>query len=159
MIQNPITAAFAIAAEVHAIQTDKADEEYILHCFEVWRMVRKSYPDNIKAQIVAILHDVLEDFRGPKTAKMELEREIGYNFGQEVLDALRALSHAPKGTETYDEYIERVAENYLARIVKCKDLTHNMDPRRIPAYQIVDKDFSRWDKYRRALIRLEREDA
>lgn len=157
MTQNPITAAFAIAAEVHATQTDKADEEYIIHCFEVWRMVRKSYPDNIEAQTVAILHDVIEDFEGTAVAKMELIERILRQFGHRVLEALTALSHH-KG-ESYDVYIERVAQNYLARIVKTKDLTHNMDPRRIPAYQIVDKDFVRWDKYRRALIRLEREDA
>lgn len=154
-VDNPITAAFAIAAEVHATQTDKADAEYILHCFEVWRMVRKDNPSDLQAQVVAILHDALEDFRGPMTAKLKLTEDIRLKFGVRVLDALEAISHVDG--ESYDEYIERVAKNYLARIVKMADLTHNMDPRRIPAYQIVDKDYVRWDKYRRARIRLERE--
>jgi (p)ppGpp synthase/HD superfamily hydrolase len=155
MIRNPITAAIALAAHVHASQRDKADEEYLLHPLEVWRMVRKDH--GLEAQIVAILHDVLEDFKGSMTEKLRLEQQIEDEFGSRVFKALLALSHR-KG-ENYDDYIERVALNYLARIVKISDLTHNMDPRRIPAYQIVDKDFQRWDKYRRALIRLEREDA
>lgn len=155
IVDNPITAAFAIAAEVHATQTDKADAEYILHCFEVWRMVRKDNPNDLEAQVVAILHDVLEDFKGPKTKKLKLTEDIRLKFGIRVLEALEALSH--REGENYEDYIERVAKKYLSRIVKIKDLTHNMDPRRIPAYQIVDKDFARWDKYRRALIRLERE--
>lgn len=154
---NPITAAIEIAARVHMNQRDKADEEYLLHPLAVLYAVRKKYPKDKDAQVVAILHDVLEDFRGTKLEKLGLTEEIRLKFGIRALDALEDLSHRPG--ESYDDYIERVARSYLARIVKIEDLTHNMDPRRIPAYQIVDKDFQRWDKYRRALIRLERERA
>lgn len=154
---NPNTAAIEIATRVHATQRDKADAEYIYHVLAVHFAVRDRYPNERDAHIVAILHDVLEDFRGTKLEKLALTEEIRLKFGIRVLDALEALSH--RRGESYDDYIERVARDYLARIVKIADLTHNMDPRRIPAYQIVDKDFERWDKYRRALIRLERERA
>lgn len=144
--------AIEIAARVHQGQTDKAGEDYILHALAVMHAVA---PDK-DAMIVGVLHDTIEDFEGPVLEKMALLREIELSFGPQVYEALWALTH--KHGEPYDVYIERVAQMYLARIVKLADLTHNMDPRRIPASQIVDKDFARWDKYRRALIRLERED-
>jgi (p)ppGpp synthase/HD superfamily hydrolase len=141
--------AIAIAAEVHRDQLDKADEVYILHPLEVMRAVA---PDR-DAMIVAVMHDVLEDCAAAKL--LGVRYIITRLFPPHILEALEALTKQPG--ETYEEAIERAAANYLARKVKISDLTHNLDPRRIPAYQIVDKDFVRWDKYRRALIRLERE--
>lgn len=145
-------AAIAIAAIEHKDQKDKAGEDYILHSLAVMDMVS---PDR-EAMIVAVLHDVLEDTPKRGVDKVNLSRQIEDLFGNKIYEAVKAMSHL--NGEGYDEYIERVAQNHLARIVKLADLVHNMDPRRIPAYQIVDKDFARWDKYRRALIRLERED-
>ena len=143
--------AIAIAATVHQYQQDKAGEDYILHCLAVMNMVA---PDK-DAMVVAVLHDVLEDTTYTGLRLAELTDEIRKVFGPTVNDALDCLTH--RRGESYDDYIERVATNYHARVVKIADLTHNMDPRRIPAEQIVDKDFERWDKYRRALIRLTRE--
>lgn len=148
---NSLGEAIAIAAEAHLGQTDKAGEDYILHPLSVMRLVA---PDR-DAMIVAVLHDVLEDVK-PALKRLEVRYRIQDSFKPVIFDALLALTH--EANEAYDQYIERVAAHYLARKVKIADLTHNMDPRRIPAYQIVDKDFARWDKYRRALIRLERED-
>jgi (p)ppGpp synthase/HD superfamily hydrolase len=142
--------AIAIAADVHRTQTDKAGEVYILHALAVMNIVA---PDR-DAMIVAVLHDVIEDAKDAQT-RMKARWNIERLFDPYIAEALEAMTHRPD--ESYAEYIERVAGNYLARKVKIADLTHNMDPRRIPAYQIVDKDFKRWDKYRRALIRLERE--
>lgn len=142
--------AIEIAARIHADQADKAGEDYILHPLAVMYMVA---PDR-DAMIVAILHDVLEDADLCGVELSALDHEIRSIFGEMIYAALMALKH--EDNEPYMEYIERVATNHLARIVKIADLTHNMDPRRIPAYAIVDKDFARWDKYRRALIRLER---
>lgn len=145
--------AIAIAARVHQDQLDKAGEDYILHALAVMNMVA---PDRT-AMIVGVLHDVKEDCRWTGMLRQGLFHEIE-QFGPDVNDALDCLTHDPTKFEPYTDYIERVATNYYARIVKIADLTHNMDPRRIPATQIVDKDFARWDKYRRALIRLQRED-
>jgi (p)ppGpp synthase/HD superfamily hydrolase len=141
--------AIAIAAEVHRDQLDKADEVYILHPLEVMRAVA---PDR-DAMIVAVMHDVLEDCVASKL--LGVRYIITRLFPPHILEALEALTKRPG--EAYEDAIDRAAANYLARKVKIADLTHNLDPRRIPAYQIVDKDFARWDKYRRALIRLERE--
>lgn len=151
MTETLLGQAILMAAETHWSQTDKGGICYTLHPLAVMQMVA---PDR-DAMIVAVLHDVLEDERDP-VKRLKIEHNLS-SFPAYILDALRCLTHKPKSEETYDEYIERLAPNYLARIVKIADLTHNMDPRRIPAGQIVDKDFQRWEKYRRALIRLERE--
>jgi (p)ppGpp synthase/HD superfamily hydrolase len=140
--------AIAVAADVHRGQRDKAGEDYILHPLAVMAMVA---PDR-DAMIVAVLHDVLEDCEPSRlrAVRYGLER----SFPSWIIEALDALTK--RKDEPYEEAIERAADNYLARKVKIADLTHNLDPRRIPASQIVDKDFARWDRYRRALIRLER---
>lgn len=143
--------AIEIAARIHAEQKDKSGEDYILHPLAVMYIVA---PDR-EAMIVAVLHDVLEDAKLSGIDLSALHHEIRNIFGETIYAALMALKH--EDNEPYMEYIERVASNHLARVVKIADLMHNMDPRRIPAYQIVDKDFARWDKYRRALIRLERD--
>jgi (p)ppGpp synthase/HD superfamily hydrolase len=145
--------AIEMAAGVHWHQKDKGGVSYMLHPLAVMRMVA---PDR-DLMIVAVLHDALEDEQDP-VKRLKIEHSLKAVFPDYILTALKAMTHKPKGEETYEEYIERVAANYLARRVKIADLTHNMDPRRIPAGQIVDKDYARWEKYRRALIRLERED-
>lgn len=143
--------AVAIAAEAHEYQYDKADAPYILHCIAVMQLVA---PDE-DAMIVAVMHDVIEDTpRGFQ--REEIRWHIKRSFPPHTFEAIDALTH--RDGESYDDYIERVATNYLARKVKVADLTHNLDPRRIPSYQIVDKDFERWNKYRTALVRLERGD-
>lgn len=145
--------AIRLAADIHWAQTDKGGVCYMLHPLAVMQMLA---PDRDQ-MIVGVLHDAVEDERDP-VKRMKLQHSVTKSFPSYIIEALDAMTHRPKGEETYDEYIERVAQNYLARQVKIKDLTHNLDPRRIPAGQIVDKDFHRWDKYRRALIRLERDD-
>lgn len=145
--------AIHLASEVHWAQTDKGGICYMLHPLAVMQMLA---PDR-DLMILGVLHDAVEDERDP-VKRMKLQHSVTKSFPSYIIEALDAMTHRPKGEESYDEYIERVAQNYLARQVKIKDLTHNMDPRRIPAGQIVDADFHRWDKYRRALIRLERED-
>lgn len=149
--------AIRMAAEVHENQYDKAGVPYILHCLAVMQMAgeRVKDCDQEVVMIIGVLHDTLEDFKGTPLERIRLREQISDLFGPKVDKALQALTH--RSPEPYEDYIERVALDWIARVVKIADLTHNMDPRRIPASQIVDKDFQRWDKYRKALIRLERE--
>jgi len=148
--------AIYLAAKVHRYQKDKTGVCYMLHPLNV--MLMRGDKKDRDVMIVSVLHDAVEDFAGTPLERGEFIHHIISTFPSKHIEALNALTHKPRGEETYDEYIERVAQNWLARRVKIRDLTHNMDPRRIPAGQIVDKDFERWDKYRKALIRLERED-
>lgn len=147
-----LTWALETACRVHRGQTDKGGVPYIEHILAVREAVR---PHGEEAMIVATLHDAVEDFDGTPLGALGLLREIRVACGDEVFDAVNALTKQP-GEDYEGEYLDRVAVNFLARVVKIADLTNNMDPRRIPAGQIVDKDFERWAKYRRALIRLER---
>lgn len=166
-----IDRAIALAAQVHEGQTDKAGEPYILHALEVMRKSDKLLGSNTFAReevlCAAVLHDVIEDFDGGEIARGRLSHRIKTEFGDTVFEALTALTH-PKHEPYLDSYIERVAQNWIATIVKIADLTHNMDPSRLPTAQTSDesddeavigeKEFKRWDKYRRALVRLREAD-
>ena len=77
--------AIAIAASAHAGQTDKGDAPYILHPLRV--MLRLT---NRRAQIAAVLHDVIEDGDGWSVGRLADE-----GFSQEVIDAVRAVTRRP----------------------------------------------------------------
>jgi (p)ppGpp synthase/HD superfamily hydrolase len=159
-----IAKAIKLAAEVHDGQVDKGGAPYIFHVLTVMRMAGER-TNNLRFQapnfrqdvmVVAVLHDVIEDFKGTQAEKVQLISFIGQLFGNTVMHALLAMTH--RAGEAYEDYIERVAENAISTIVKICDLTHNMDPRRMPDRDITQKDFERWNKYRKALVRLEREE-
>lgn len=132
---NNLETAILIATRAHQGQTDKAGLPYILHPL---RLMLKQ--DNLEAMITAVLHDVVED------TDLSLEHIAEYGFSSSVLDALRLLTH-DKSTP-YQEYIEAIAGNSLARQVKQADLLDNMDLSRLPSPQ--EKDFLRIEKYKSA---------
>lgn len=164
--------AIALAADVHQGQFDKAGAPYILHCLEVMRRATDYYTANSdgwrveEIQIVAVLHDSLEDLEGKHTwSRGRLGDRIYADYGSEVYSAVDALTKrtfyagaTQPVRETYDEYIGRVSRNWRARIVKIADLSHNLDAFRIPSAKIEEHDFKRWDKYHRALVKLTREE-
>jgi (p)ppGpp synthase/HD superfamily hydrolase len=159
---SKLSKAIKLAAEVHEGQVDKAGEPYILHALAVMRMVDTggkfiTPEDRESVMIVAVLHDAIEDFEGEPGELSRLKDYIYNEFGSRVFSALDALTHW--SDEDYlESYIERVARDWIARRVKIADLTHNMDPRRLPAGDIGDKEYRRWAKYRKAIVRLERVD-
>jgi (p)ppGpp synthase/HD superfamily hydrolase len=71
-----------------------------------------------EARIVAVLHDVVED------TNLTLETLEDNGFGPPILDALDALSRRPG--EAYEDYIQRLAPNLIAREVKLSDLRDNL---------------------------------
>lgn len=159
--------AIALAAEVHKDQVDKAGVPYILHPLAVMQRATDYYLANSDGwrledvQITAVLHDALEDLASKQAwAHGRLARRIYEEFGAEVSSAVDALTKQTVYVsghpirETYDEYLERVERNWMARIVKIADLSHNMDAFRLPSKKIGEHDFKRWDKYHRALVRL-----
>jgi (p)ppGpp synthase/HD superfamily hydrolase len=155
-----IDQAIKLAAEVHEGQVDKGGEPYILHVLAVMEICRQNYRGFNKQEVLvtAILHDTLEDFDAEKAGFPinKLWDEIKLTFGECVLTALEALTR-PMGYP-YADYIENIAQtNWIAREVKIADLTHNMDVTRLPEGEIGELDFKRWDKYRKALVRLKRE--
>lgn len=138
MAKKSLEDAILLATRLHQGQVDKQGEPYILHPIRV--MLK--FQDR-KAQIVAVLHDVLEDCN----VSPEDLLEIGYE--PEIIEALNALRKTG-GTESYEDYIQRIWMGpVLARQVKIADLEDNTDPRRCP--HPTDQDKARTAKYLRAL--------
>ncbi len=131
--------AIAIAVDAHRGQTDKGGAPYILHALRVMEAV--SHPQE---KIVAVLHDIKED------AGWTLEMLRAAAFPEEIVLAIDAISRRPG--ETYDSFIERVAQNKVSRAVKLADLADNSDLSRIPHPSALD--YQRLRKYQRASARL-----
>lgn len=126
--------AIALAANRHAGQVDKANQPYILHPLRVM-LKMKTTPQ----QIVAVLHDILED---TNTTVVEL---ITLGFSSEIVDAVIALTK--KEDENRIEVAYRTVKNPLARAVKLVDLADNMDISRIP--QPSSGDLLRLEEYKK----------
>jgi len=90
------------------------------------------------------LHDVVED---TPTTLEDLRSE---GFSDEVIAVVDLLTH-PEGMP-YDDYIDRLAGNPVARQVKLADLGHNMEITRIP--DPTPRDFERLQKYHRIRKKL-----
>lgn len=131
--------AIALACRAHAGQVDKAGGAYILHPLRL--MLRF---DDLEAQMVAVLHDVVED---SDTGLADL-RALG--FADAVVNAIECLTKQPG--EDYTAFIQRLAVNPLARRVKIEDIKDNLNLTRLP--ELSDKDLARARKYHQALAYL-----
>lgn len=133
--------AISIAANAHEGDVDKGGEPYILHPL---RLMMQFESDNYR--IVAVLHDVIEDsFVGLN----DLEKE---GFSLCVTQALSALTR--KKHQSYDEYINRVSNNPVAKAIKIADLKDNLNLLRL--VEFGEADSKRVKKYLIALWELER---
>ena len=127
--------ALIIAATAHRGQTDKEKLPYILHPLRVMQLVRGP-----EAQMVAILHDVVED----TSVTLEDLRKAG--FSETVLEALKLATHLPE--DSYADYVVRLKPNPIARQVKLGDLQDNsLITRQILRLNQLDRDFARMGKY------------
>lgn len=115
VVRPSLDDAIFLATSAHKGQKDKQGLPYILHPLRV--MLKLNGP---LAQMVAVLHDTLEDT--PVTLGML--RLL--NYPREVVDAVVAISRM-KRVENYTDYIERCRKNNLARLVKLVDITDNLD--------------------------------
>ncbi len=119
--------AVELATRAHAGQLDKVGEQYIGHPLRVMRAVADSVAetgvDRVQAQLVAVLHDVVED------TDLALEDLASLGYPPEVVAAVDALSHRP--AESVEDYLARVAANDLAIVVKRADMADNSDPARL----------------------------
>lgn len=131
--------AIAIAASAHAGQVDKGGAPYIFHPLKV--MLRMS---SLEERIVAVLHDVVED------CGISLDDLRKEGFSEAVLSAIESVTKVPG--ESYEDFVERAAQNPIGRVVKLADLEENSDLSRIasPSWE----DLERIEKYRRAIGRL-----
>lgn len=126
--------AIALALDAHKGTKQKDGSPYILHPLTLMVSLHTEYE-----QMAAVLHDVVED------TSITLEAIEAAGYPDAVIQALDALTH--RETDSYDDYIERIKLNPIARRVKLADLEHNMDVRRLTV--VTDYDQQRLEKYRR----------
>ena len=127
--------AIEIAVEAHKGQTQKNELPYILHPLSLMLSMNTD-----EERIAAVLHDVVED------TQWTLDALATNGFQPEVLKAIDYLTH--KDGVSYDDYIDQIKLNPIARIVKLADLEDNMNLLRIP--DPTDNDLNRLKKYRHA---------
>src|SRR4029077_11078299 len=97
-----IEKALQIAAHAHEGQKDKEGLPYILHPLRVMSRV-----EGEKAQIVAVLHDVVED------TKVTLDDLRRAGFSAEILAAVQCVTHRKE--EPYAVYVIGCKHNPIAR--------------------------------------------
>lgn len=137
--QGTLERAIEIAARTHAGQVDKGGAPYILHPLRVMLRVAPG-----AQQIVAVLHDVVED---SEVTFEDLERE---GFSAEVINGLRAVTKVEG--ESYEDFVARAALDPVGKAVKLADLMENSDLSRIA--EPSQKDLERVAKYGRAIAYL-----
>jgi (p)ppGpp synthase/HD superfamily hydrolase len=137
---STLAKAIAIAAQAHGDQVDKAGEPYILHPLRMMLHL-----DSEAAQIVAVLHDVVED------TALTLEDLRAAGFAAAIVEAVDCVTR--RETESYAQFIERLQDNALARQVKLADLADNMDLKRISTL-LTAADLARLERYHLAWTQL-----
>ena len=140
MNQADLARAIAIAASAHAEQIDKCGRPYILHPIRVMQRVAEH---GVVAQIVAVLHDVVED----TWITLDLLPRMG--FTDEVVAGVDAMSR--RDGEEYFAYVERCGRNRIASLVKLADLDDNSDP--VRAFKGQGTLIQRYEKAREIILR------
>ena len=135
-IISTLEKAIALAATQHAGQLDKGGQPYILHPLRL--MLQFSNPT---LQIIAVLHDILED---TSTTAEDLE---SLGFSAEIIQAIQALTK--QTGESRLEAAKRTALNPLATQVKYVDVLDNMNLSRIN--NPTARDFARLEEYKEVL--------
>jgi len=134
-----IKRAMLLAYKAHDGQLDRGGYPYFAHVLQV----AEWFEDEATIS-VALLHDAIED-GGLSRADL-----VKANMPDIVIEAVEAMTH--KDGTTYQEYINSVKQNQIARIVKMKDLGHNCNLSRLS--KVTDKDKERVKKYEAAWFAL-----
>ena len=130
-----IEKALQIAAKAHEGQKDKEGLPYILHPLRAMMSVTGE-----EAQIVAVLHDVIED----TSVTADDLRQAG--FSEQIVAAVLCVTH--RKDEPYADYVVRCKGNEIARQVKLADLKDNSRlDRTILRPARFDTDVARLAKY------------
>ena len=180
MSQFTFTDALIFAARMHRGQKDRGGVDYIKHPLYLYHKIARRGGSN-EAQMVAIMHDAIEDadyekYGSPEKLYAELNEK---GCPESVIEALKLLTHIPnkvsieeslkrimdnRGSqiqlpedieaakdEEYFSYVVKLSRNDMARMVKIEDLRHNGDIRRLKPNDINGKTASRIVKYGKAL--------
>jgi (p)ppGpp synthase/HD superfamily hydrolase len=140
-VSPTIEDALLVAVEAHRGQSYPAlePEPFILHPLRVMLGVKSR-----AAQVVAVLHDVVED---SEVTLRDLEER---GFDAVILDAVDHVTR--REGEDYGDYVGRVGLNPLAREVKLSDLADNLANNR--ALPPTADNLARIARYERAIETL-----
>lgn len=111
-----------LAAKYHAGQIDKAGVPYIEHCIRVGVRAGakgKSEEETRILTAIGFLHDILED---TELTEDELMR---YIKNEKVVETVLLLTKIEG--QTYFHYIDEIAGNYLATLVKLADIEDHLE--------------------------------
>lgn len=141
--------AMNVAVNVHWNQLRWNGEPYLLHPIRV-----SQKQETLMGKVIGLLHDVIEDSPDDEFEE-NLRNRIPLIFGNRVYKAVDALTK--REGESYQEYVERVAENPDAIPVKLADLEDNMDILGTGKDELDKKHQERLAKYLKAYRYLEDE--
>lgn len=144
--QRDLANAISFAMGVHIDQFDKGGNPYILHPLKLMHWARHANED-LDVQILCMLHDCAEDSALGVVKTLDL---IEIAFGTEMRQLVDNLTK--RAGEKYEEYLDRVKLDVRSAKVKCFDLRHNSDLRRLKG--ITVKDQERTLKYQVAYAQL-----
>lgn len=131
--------AWEVSLKAHRGKKDKGGKPYIYHPRRVAEMMHLE-----SEKIVALLHDVCED------SPMTFEDLTHIGFSSEIVEAVKAITKVEG--EAYEDYLQRIKQNPLARTVKIADMTHNSDLSRL--LKVTPEDMKRREKYQKAIYLL-----
>lgn len=92
-------------------------EPMVIHSLKVYESVKNAGKSEI-VQLVALLHDVVED----TTVSINDLVQMGYDI--EVINAVELLTR--RDNVVYFDYIQKLKYNHIARVVKVADILHNV---------------------------------
>lgn len=131
--------ALKLSFDAHKKQVDKSGMPYVYHPFHLAEQMNDE-----DTTIVALLHDVVED------TDIGFNELIGMGFSNKIIEALKLLTH--DDSVPYEQYIDMIKSNDIAKAVKLADLRHNSDLSRL---DIVDeKALKRSEKYKKSIETL-----
>lgn len=144
--QKHLADSISFAMSVHIDQFDKGGNPYILHPLKLMHWARHAGED-LGVQILCMLHDCAEDSSLGPAKTLDL---IELSFGTEMRELVDNLTK--RGAEPYEEYLDRVRHDVRSAKVKCYDLRHNSDLRRLKGVTLKDQE--RTLKYQLAYAEL-----
>lgn len=129
--------AMQICLNAHQGHVDKGGYPYVFHPIHIAEQMDTEYET-----VVALLHDVLE------MSSYTVLDLMDAGFPAEVIQSLVYITRFPDDPylRTYEQYIENIKQDTVARKVKLADLKHNLDISRLQNSSISQSLLRRYNK-------------
>ena len=124
---------------VHTYHSNKEDKNGRVYTMHLYKVMSSGLSD--KEKIVGLLHDLIED-----NPPLTVDYLKGLGFPEDIVSAIGSLTRLDG--ENYNDYIERVSKDPLARKVKINDLKDNLDVTRFKS--LDESNLSLLNRYLKA---------